>query len=83
MSNTATSINETTVMKAIALCHKEWLKPEEAQIYTNLKRTQLARKCEEYGIYKNRNGYYKRSELDKILSGAPTNIEEKTKGIKL
>jgi len=33
-------------------------------IYTNLGRTRLAMKCEEYGIYKNVNGYYKREELD-------------------
>jgi len=45
-------------------------------IYTNLGRTRLAMKCEEYGIYKNANGYYKRADLDLILSGAPPKINE-------
>jgi hypothetical protein len=56
-------------MKAVALCFKPYLKPEEALIYCNLGRTQFAKKCEEYGVYKNNNGYYKREELDIILSG--------------
>lgn len=76
-------ISEKLAMRAIALCFKEYLKPEEAQIYCNLERSQLANKCNEYGIYKNRNGYYKRSDLDLILSGAPTKIEEQVKAIKL
>ena len=48
---------ENTVMRAIAICYKPYLKPEEAMIYCNLGRTQLAKKCEEYGIYKNANEY--------------------------
>jgi len=32
----------TIIMKAIALCFKPYLKPEEAMIYTNLGRTRLA-----------------------------------------
>ena len=59
-------------MKAIALCFKPFLKPEEALIYCNLGRTQFAKNCEEFGIYKNRAGYYKREELDKMLSGEQT-----------
>lgn len=66
---------ELAVMRAVAICHKPFLKPEEALIYTNLGRTQFAKKCEEYGIYKNNNGYYSREELDLILSGAPTKYE--------
>ena len=75
--------NDITIMKAVALCYKPFLKPEEAMIYCNLGRTQLAKKCEEYGIYKNANGYYKRDDLDLILSGAPSKIGELVKKIKL
>ena len=75
--------DDKTVMKAIAICHKPYLKPEEAMIYCNLGRTQLAKKCEEYGVFKNRNGYYKKDELDLILSGGPPLFEEKVKKLKL
>ena len=61
--------DELIAMRAIALCFKPFLKPEEATIYSNLGRTQFAKKCEEYGIYKNSAGYYKREELNKMLSG--------------
>jgi hypothetical protein len=60
---------ELLAMRAIAICFKSFLKPEEACIYTNLGRTQLAKKCEEFGVYKNNNGYYKREEIDKMLAG--------------
>lgn len=70
-------------MKAIAICFKPYLKPEEAMIYCNLGRTQLTKKCEEYGIFKNSNGYYKREELDLILSGAPSKFHNLVKKIKL
>ena len=62
---------EKFVLKAVALCYKPFLKPEEAMIYCNLGRTQLSKKCEEFGIYKNDAGYIKREDLDKMLSGAP------------
>ncbi|HEX8331949.1 MAG TPA: hypothetical protein VF622_04960 [Segetibacter sp.] len=75
--------NDKAVMKAVAICYKPFLKPEEAMIYCNLGRTQLTKKCEEYGIYKNANGYYKKEELDLILSGASTKIEEKVKKLSL
>ena len=64
--------DDLITMKAIALCFKPFLKPEEALIYCNLGRTQFAKNCEEFGIYKNRAGYYKREELDKMLSGEQT-----------
>jgi hypothetical protein len=32
-------------------------------------RTQFAKKCEEFGVYKNNNGYYKREDIDKMLAG--------------
>jgi hypothetical protein len=61
--------NDLTVMKAIALCFKPYLKPEEALIYCDLGRTQFAKKCEEFGIYKSNTGYFKREDLDVMLSG--------------
>jgi hypothetical protein len=60
---------ERVVMKAIALCYKPFLKPEEALIYCNLGRTQFAKKCEDYGVYKNSSGYFTKEDLDKMLSG--------------
>jgi len=75
--------NETAVMRAVAICHKPYLKPEEAMIYLNLGRTQLAEKCKEYGIFKNVNGYLKRQDLDLILSGAPSKYETAAKQIKI
>jgi hypothetical protein len=61
--------NDVTVMKAVALCFKPYLKPEEALIYCDLGRTQFAKKCEEFRVYKNNSGYFKREELDVMLSG--------------
>ena len=74
--------SDLAVIKAVALCFKPALKPEEAMIYCNLEHSQLARKCEEYGIYKNMNGYYKRSDLDRILSGEePLSMNERLKAL--
>lgn len=61
--------DELVTMRAIAICFKPFLKPEEALIYCNLGRTQFAKKCDDFGVYKNNSGYYKREELDKMLSG--------------
>jgi hypothetical protein len=60
---------ESVVMRAVAICYKPYLKPEEALIYCNLGRTQFAKKCEEFGILKNTSGYYKRDDLNIMLSG--------------
>lgn len=75
--------DELIAMRAIALCFKPFLKPEEALIYCNLGRTQFAKKCEEFGVYKNDAGYYKREEIDKMLSGQPLLVEEFRKKPKL
>ena len=56
-------------VKPITLCLKPFLKPEEALIYCNLERTQSSKKCEEYRIYKNNSGYFKKEDLDRMLSG--------------
>ena len=68
-TNSMIKRDELLVMRAIALCFKPNLKPEEALIYCNLGRTQFAKNCEEFGIFKNNRGYYKREELNKMLSG--------------
>ncbi len=59
-------------MRAIALCFKPYLKPEEAYIYTNLGRTQFALKCSEFGILKTSSGYFKKEDLDNIMAGKPS-----------
>ena len=69
---------ERIVMKAIALCFKPFLKPEEALIYCNLERTQFAKKCEEYGVYKSNSGYFKKEDLDRMLSGQSSLLEAAT-----
>jgi hypothetical protein len=71
--------DDLITMKAIALCFKPFLKPEEALIYCNLGRTQFAKNCEQFGIYKNNAGYYKREELDKMLSGEEGSLKEAAK----
>ena len=49
--------NEVAVIKGVAICHKPYLKPEEAMIYCNLGHTQLAKRLSEFGVYKNLSGY--------------------------
>ena len=75
--------DEITVMKAVALCYKPYLKPEEALIYCDLGRTQFAKRTEAFGIYKNNSGYYKREELDRMMAGEASLIIEKAGKIKL
>lgn len=70
--------DERILMKAIAICFKPFLKPEEALIYCNLGRTQFAKKCEENGVYKNINGYFSREDLNNMMEGTTT-ILKKTK----
>jgi hypothetical protein len=70
---------ELVTMRAIAICFKPYLKPEEALIFCNLGRTQFARKCEEYGLFKNENGYYKREEIEKMLEGEKVTVMEPSK----
>jgi len=72
--------NDLIVMKAIALCFKPYLKPEEALIYCDLGRTQFAKKCDEFGIYKSNSSYFRREELDVMLSGGqPSGISKDRK----
>jgi len=65
---------DIVVMKAVALCFKKYLKPEEAMIYCNLGRTQLSKKCDELGIYKNAASYYVRNQLDQIFESGPESV---------
>lgn len=60
---------ELIAMRAIAICFKPFLKPEEALIYCNLGRTQFAKNCDEYRVYKTNSGYYKKEDLDRMLTG--------------
>jgi hypothetical protein len=75
--------DDIAVMKAVALCYKPYLKPEEAMIYCNLEHTQLAKKLQEHGIYKNASGYYKREDLDSMMSGEPSRIQQAAVKLKL
>jgi hypothetical protein len=61
--------DDLAVMKAVAICYKPFLKPEEAQIYCNLGHTQLAKRMEEAGYYKTAAGYWRREELDRMMGG--------------
>ena len=60
---------ELVAMKAIAICFKPFLKPEEAYIYCNLRHTQFIKKCEESRVYKNESGYYAKVDLDRMMAG--------------
>lgn len=61
-------------IKAIAICYKPYLKPEEAMIYCNLQHTALAERLQALAIYKNESGYYKRADLDLMMSGTTDRI---------
>jgi hypothetical protein len=74
--------DESLTMRAIAICFKPYLKPEEAVIYCNLGRTQLTKKCEEFGIYKTISGYYKKEDLDRMMAGKPGNVIEFSKKLR-
>lgn len=74
--------NEQAVMRAIVICFKPYLKPEEAMLYCNLARTQFSKKCEESGIYKNSMGYFKREDLDMMLAGKSNALTAGTKSKK-
>jgi hypothetical protein len=57
---------EIAVMRAVALCYKPYLKPEEALIYCDLGRTQFAEKSKEYSVYKSNSGYFKKEDPVRI-----------------
>ena len=62
--------DEKTVLRGIAICFKPYLKVEEALIYCNLGRTQFAKKCAEYGVFKNNSGYFNKQDLDRMMGGS-------------
>lgn len=66
---------ELVVMKAVSICFKPFLKPEEALIYCNLGRTQFAKKCDENRIYKSNGGYYSRDDLNRMMQGVTDTLE--------
>jgi hypothetical protein len=61
--------DELLVLRAISICFKPYLKPEEALIYCNIGRTQFAKKCAEYGVYNTNSGYFRKEDLDRMLAG--------------
>lgn len=67
---------ELTVLKAIAICYKPYLKPEEAMIYCNLGHTQLSKRLAEYGVFKTASGYYPKHELDRMMAGTQEKLEK-------
>ncbi|MBS1948716.1 MAG: hypothetical protein JST47_13210 [Bacteroidetes bacterium] len=75
--------SDKLVMKAVALCYKPYLKPEEGMIYCNLERTQFLKRCDEFRIYKNNSGYFKRADLDMMMSGEPTPEEQGDQQMKI
>ncbi|MEO6833687.1 MAG: hypothetical protein ABI378_13760 [Chitinophagaceae bacterium] len=75
--------DEQLTMRAIAICFKPFLKPEEALIYCNLGRTQFAKKCDENRVYKNNNGYYKKDDIDKMLAGGMQQLKSNASRIRM
>lgn len=74
-------IEVSIIMKAIALCFKPYLKPEEAMIYTDLGRTQLLKRLDEFGIQKSSTGYLRREDLHIMMEGAENPLIEAAKKI--
>jgi hypothetical protein len=74
--------NDLTIMRAVALCFKPYLKPEEALIFCDLGRTQFSKRCDEFGVYKNNSGYFKREDLVMMQSGADPIRRQEGKKIK-
>lgn len=71
--------SEFDALSAIALCYKPYLKPEEAMIYCHLGHTQLAKRLQAFGIYKSASGYYSRQELDLMMTGEISHLNEALK----
>src|ERR1700744_6262357 len=44
--------NDAAVMRAVVICYKPFLKPEEAILYCDLEHSQLAKRLKEWGIFK-------------------------------
>lgn len=61
--------DEKIIMKSIMICFKPFLKPEEAQLYTNLEHTQFKRKIQDFFVQKTITGYYRKEDLDKMMNG--------------
>ncbi len=52
--------NDSAVIKAVAICFKPYLKPEEAMVYCNLGRTQLTKNVKSTGFLRITMGTTKR-----------------------
>jgi hypothetical protein len=77
------SKHDKIVMRAVVICYKPFLKPEEAMINCNLGRTQLCKKCNDFSVHKNSAGYLKREDLDRKMSGELSFIEQKANQIRI
>ena len=73
---------ELAVLKAVAICYKPFLKPEEAMIYCNLEHSQFAKRTVEYGVYKTATGYFEREELNRMMAGIFRLLPESSPGIR-
>lgn len=71
-------------LKQVLVIHvKRWLTKQEAILYTQFAQSTFYRKCGEYGVYANGNGFYDKEELDEIMSGHATKIKKKADKIKI
>lgn len=61
--------DDAAVMKAVVICYKPFLKPEEAMLYCDLEHSQLAKRLKEWGVFKTATGYYRREDLDRMMAG--------------
>ena len=52
------------------ICYKRFLKPEVVMLYCDLGRTQFARRCQDFGVFRNDCGYFLREEPDRMM-GTP------------
>ena len=66
--------DELAVMKAVAICYKPFLKPEEALIYCNLGHSQLVKRKGKMGCYKTERGYWRREDLDRMMGGGVVQV---------
>jgi hypothetical protein len=68
---------ERLIIQAISLCFKKHLRPQEAMVYVSLQRTQFNAKILEYNIQKTKAGYYKKSDLDRMMAGELLTLHER------
>jgi len=60
--------NDQIIIRSIMICFRPYLKPQEASLYCGLGKTQFAKKCSDYNVLKTATGYYKKEDLDMMMS---------------